>query len=181
MAPKWNLFVTAIYVCRGDLPLTSGANTNLCSSGRDRDKDVGPCPDCDPAFVFNPVHAGTGNKYQVEIDYMAGGTGTLELRRYYNSALTANRGIGARWRTSYDRQVISLDTKAGAPAVMVRRQTGIGLVFTFWGASWHASHDVSDRLTQLASGWQYYAAATEDTETYNARGSCPPSSRAAGF
>jgi RHS repeat-associated protein len=163
-------FVSAIYTCRGDLPATSGTNTNLCSSGRDKDKDVGPCPDCDAAQQGNPIHAGTGNKYQVEVDYVAGGSGGLELRRYYNSALTANSGIGAKWRTSYDRRVITLNTKAQAPAVMMRRQTGIGLVFTFWGGAWHASDDVSDSLTQLASGWQYYVAATEETETYNASG-----------
>jgi Domain of unknown function (DUF6531) len=169
--------VGAVPKCRGGLTDTTG-NINFCSrTGRDPDKDVGPCPDCrDPGLTAFPTQAGTGNKYQTQTDYAGSGPAPLEFRRYYNSQIRFNASLGARWRSSYDRQIVVMDTSGGAPSVTARRHTGSSLVFTYWGGAWRSSKDVSDQLSQLVDGggnpvgWQYYASGPEETETYDVAG-----------
>ena len=119
--------------------------------------------------------AGSGNKYQAEIDYRAAGEPGLEFRRYYNSALPTNSPVGMRWRSTYDREILTLNTNGGAPSVMFAAYR-TGLVFTYWGGAWRSSDDINDVLTQLLDGsgnpigWQYYVSASEDTETYDLSG-----------
>jgi YD repeat-containing protein len=163
--------------CRDGLTATT-SGVNFCSrTARDADKDVG-CPDCnDPVIIRFPTNAGTGNKYQQEVDYVGGGVAPLEFRRDYNSQGRGNPSLGLRWRHSYDRQIVAMESvNGGAPAVMVKRHTGPGIVFTYWGGAWKSSKDITDRLTKLLDGsgnhvgWEYYVSAAEETETYDAAG-----------
>jgi RHS repeat-associated protein len=63
--------------------------------------DLGPsCPSCG-----NPVDPATGNKYQTEVDYVAGGSGSLRFERSYNSLSRDLTSSGAGWRHSFDRSL----------------------------------------------------------------------------
>jgi YD repeat-containing protein len=69
-----------------------------------------------------------------------------------------------------------VSVNGGAPAVMVKRQTGRAVVFAYWNGAWRSSKDLSDRLTKLLdgsgnpAGWEYYISDTEETETYDVSG-----------
>ncbi|MDF4310232.1 DUF6531 domain-containing protein, partial [Vibrio parahaemolyticus] len=53
--------------------------------------------------VGNPIHLGTGNKFQAELDYQSGGSDPLTFTRYYNSHLP-DEELGG-WRHTYSRSV----------------------------------------------------------------------------
>ena len=164
--------ISAIVRCREGFTEQSDEPGYCFRNGSDRNKDKGQCPHCDPAMTSHPTHAGTGNKYQPEVDYESA-TGGLAFRRYYNSYDDGKASLGIGWRSNYDRRIIVMTTAVGIPSVMVDRETGSSLVFSFWGGTWHTSKDVNDRLTQLTDvpgGWQYFAAAREETETYDTSG-----------
>jgi len=167
-------FVSASKSCRTGWSATSGSSANFCTrSGRDSDKDTGAPPDCRGAG--NPIDPGTGNKYEVATDYEGAGSNALVFRRYYSSNSRAYGSLGNLWRSSYDRDVVALDTAGNDAAVMVRRHDGRGIVFTFWGGSWQTAADISDRLTQVfdgttPNGWRYYDSAAQSTEIYDRDG-----------
>ena len=64
----------------------------------------GSCPN---PYVSNPIHAGTGNKFQKETDYQDTSLFPLTFSRYYNSQLdnTLSIHMGMRWRHSYERSI----------------------------------------------------------------------------
>ncbi len=43
------------------------------------------CPNGTSPFVGNPIHAGNGNKFQIESDYSSNSANGVSLTRYYNS------------------------------------------------------------------------------------------------
>jgi YD repeat-containing protein len=127
-----------------------------------------PCPECG-----NPVHPGTGNKFQAEID-LAAGAGQLGLVRTYNSGRPAfNNVLGGFWLHTYNSRIL-----IGAPATQATayRNDGRQFLFTLQGSSWTADADVADTLTELKNtsgvrtGWRYRVASTEDVEHYDASG-----------
>jgi hypothetical protein len=90
-------------------------------------KNAGAPRDCNGS---NPISGGTGNKYQREVNYQGAGVFPLRFVRHYNSAWAEERGLGAHWRTHYDRELA-----ASATQVVITRPEGQAFVFNLSGGS----------------------------------------------
>ncbi|MBS1214358.1 MAG: repeat-associated core domain protein [Proteobacteria bacterium] len=101
-------------------------------------KAAGDPTDCNGT---NPVHGGSGNKYQQETDYVGGGPLPLQFTRHYNARFGERRMLGSRWRHSYDRQ---LAFAAGGHAYLIRPD-GRAFHFALSGTEWKPDADVNDR------------------------------------
>ncbi|HYT16396.1 MAG TPA: DUF6531 domain-containing protein, partial [Burkholderiales bacterium] len=141
-------------------------------------QDTGDDPNKpDPCPLGNPINPFTGNKYQIETDYVGAGVYPLRFERYYNSNAGGGSGrIGAKWRHTFDRAI----SASGASAT-VSRPDGKQFVFTQSGTvfapSWVAPADVMDRLTQIPNEgflqngiWIYTTAPNDEVETYDTNG-----------
>jgi len=121
----------------------------------------------------NPVNGATGNKYQVEVDYVAGAGVPLEFRRHYNANFVQSRALGRGWRHSYDRQFAATGTTTGATASIVRPD-GMAYRFTRTAAGWVSDADINDRLTHTLVGgqsqWQLVLGSDNSTEVFDAGG-----------
>lgn len=144
-------------------------------------KNLGPPQQCDLS-VGNPVNVATGNKYQVERDYIGAGAFPLEYVRRYNSRAQHVPGAGPwylsrlpMWRGSYDKAVL-FNAHQAFPAVDVYREDGRIIRFKPVGGAWKSDADVNLTLTQhvdtggATTGW---TVTTENDlrEEYNAAGS----------
>jgi len=144
----------------GPSPKTAGSCPSAGQSTGDDPNKPEPCP------LGNPINPFTGNKYQIETDYVGAGTYPLRFERYYNSNAGIGSGrIGAKWRHTFDRFISVQGTSA-----QVFRPDGKQFVFTQSGADWVGPVDVMDRLAQTASGWTYTSAPDDEVETYDASG-----------
>ena len=120
----------------------------------------------------NPISTATGNKFQVETDYVGGTSTQIEFRRYYNSQGTLrSSAIGQLWHHTYDR---SVNNPAGQLYTQVTRADG--RIDTFWlkNGGWVPDADVTSVLTELQSGgiptfWQVVTA-DDTTEIYTLAG-----------
>jgi len=121
----------------------------------------------------NPVNGATGNKYQVEVDYVAGAGVPLEFRRHYNASFVQSRALGRSWRHSYDRQFAATGTAVGSTASIVRPD-GMAYRFTRTAAGWVSDADINDRLTDAQVGgqtqWQLVLGDDNSTEVFDATG-----------
>jgi RHS repeat-associated protein len=129
----------------------------------------------------NPVNPRTGNKIQVETDYMGTGRYPLRFERIYGSDdATMATTIGAHWRHMYDRQVVSV---SGGPApseqtavVFVRTWDGKILRYQLIGpVTYRSLANPAELLTRLESagvttGWERRTAADDQVEVYSADG-----------
>ncbi len=153
-------------------PVGGGLNPNAGPPGDDSHVEAPPqvLPDggaiqghCSRAeAIGNPIFAGTGNKYQEELDYST--PSGLRLARYYNSSLPG-------WTHSYGMRVLTRDGRAVAI-----RPTGRAYAFTGTGpGEWIGDPYVRDQLIRLDSNdpavptWRYVAA-DGGTEYYDAEG-----------
>jgi YD repeat-containing protein len=131
------------------------------SAGQAANQDCRTC--ADPGNPINPL---TGNKYQVETDYVGSGPYPLQFQRFYNSTMGFGSGlIGTKWRHTFDRSLVVLGS-----TVTVVRPDGKQYVFTDNGTTWVAPADVMDRLTPITGGWTYRTAPGDELETYNSSG-----------
>src|SRR5690554_6749996 len=89
------------------------------------DRDLGK-PDTQMC-VGNPIHLGTGNKFQRELDYRSGGPDPLSFSRYYNSSLPDSPFGG--WRHTYSRSVDFNPDTYGENMVVLHRPEGQQLAF----------------------------------------------------
>lgn len=173
-----NCASSGTYTCACDVGYSQNGNdTDATCVGDGPPKSAGACPSAgqgagddpnkpDPCPLGNPVNPFTGNKYQIETDYVGAGTYPPRFERYYNSNTGIGSGrIGAKWRHTYDRSV----SVSGASAT-VFRPDGKRLVFTQSGMDWVAPADVMDRLTQTETGWTYTAAPNDEVEIYDVSG-----------
>jgi RHS repeat-associated protein len=125
-------------------------------------------PSC-PLSAGNPINIGTGNKYQLEIDYQGGGDFPLVFERAYNSDVsTFSKGLGSSsgWRHSYEHSI----AVANSNLVVVYRPDGRAFSFSLVGSSWLPVADVNLQLSgSSTTGWQL---TSEDgsVETYDATG-----------
>lgn len=103
--------------------------------------------------VGNPIHLGTGNKYQFENDYLSGGTDPLAFSRYYNS-LDGSPKMGG-WRHLYQRSVVLEPESLGENLVVLERHDGQSLAFIAINGEWLATWATDDQLLKTASGWKY--------------------------
>lgn len=64
----------------------------------------------------NPINQATGNKFQIETDFVGSGPFPLELTRVYNAGLvspSSTTSAGTNWRHTYHRTVSTFATDAG--------------------------------------------------------------------
>jgi YD repeat-containing protein len=115
----------------------------------------------------NPVNSGTGNKFQVEVDYQGGGAFPLRLARYFNSAFSSQGRAGSQWRTSYDRSI-----RVSGSEAAVERPDGQRWRFTGSGTGAWASVQPDTRATleRLANGGWRLVLEDSATETYDGQG-----------
>jgi YD repeat-containing protein len=93
----------------------------------------------------------------------------LRFVRHYNSAWAEERGLGAHWRTHYDRELA-----ASATRVVITRPEGQAFVFNLSGEVWTAEADVIEHLERLTeagvfTGWRY-TTAEDEVEVYDTQG-----------
>jgi len=119
----------------------------------------------------NPIHAGVGNKYQIETDF---NMNPLAFSRAYNSFDFQLNGapvysvMGRHWNHNYERYVIvdAVDPNK----VYVTRPDGKGYEFASSGGLWVPDSDIHDQLVQLTdaqsvpTGWRY---TTQDNTAEN--------------
>jgi len=107
-------------------------------TGPDPGKNRGEPLICPFLTAGNPIHVGTGNKFQREVDYLGAGVFPLRFERFYNSdAGVESRRIGAQWRHSYDRTL-----RDHGANVTLHRADGKALYFWDVGGAWVGDPDV---------------------------------------
>jgi RHS repeat-associated protein len=130
---------------------------------------------CSPNGIGNPCNAATGNKYQVEQDFVGEGPFPLSFSRYYNSKSTGRSTLGFKWSSNYSRR-ISTSSGGARPFVVAERPDGRILYFNLVGSAWKGDPDVADRVVPIIdasgnpAGWRYTSAADDEEETYDATG-----------
>jgi YD repeat-containing protein len=160
---------------------TSGATPGLCSlsfryPGNPK-TNPGPCPDgkCgNPMVVGNPINPMTGVKTVNEVDYVGPGPQPLRFARTFNNRIY---GVdGKKWRHTYMARIVDQATLGTVPMAIAHRPNGQTFLFTLTGGQYLPDADIDDRLTRLVdgggnlTGWQYYQAASESVEAYDAEG-----------
>lgn len=122
-------------------------------------------------YCGNPINGATGNKVQVERDYLGGGPFPLDLTRVYNSSARNELGpFGAGWASGLHVRLL----RVSATQVDLARGDGRVFRFTESAGSWTSDADVELRLTaQMAggslSGWLVRTEA-DGTESYDTGG-----------
>ncbi len=135
------------------------------------DKNLGAPERCtdDGLYQGNPTHAGTGNKYQAEVDYQSSGSFPLKLVRHYNSQANRPGRAGYNWNLFPSLTIIS------GTAVQATRADMKGLQFSFLNSQWQPDADVDEQLARLTDGsgntvgWEL-TLADGVVETYTASG-----------
>jgi len=127
----------------------------LAQSATAEGKNLGlNCPAC---YDGNPINAGTGNKFQVETDFVGGAATGLVLRRYYNSQDQTVSEFGAGWHSAWHRTMAVSVNK-----VWVTREDGRQDTFSGNNSAsnvWTADPDVTSVLTPVPAtgtptGWK---------------------------
>ena len=121
----------------------------LAQSSSGEDKNSGHnCPAC---FDGNPINAGTGNKFQVETDFVGGAATHLALTRYYNSQDATGSALGIGWHSTWHRGL-----SVSGKTVTIAREDGREDTFTKNASGvWVADPDVTSVLTPVpATGTQ---------------------------
>lgn len=119
----------------------------------------------------NPINTATGNKYQVETDFIGAPDTHIELSRTYNSLDARTASLGVSWRHTYERSVFS---SPGSSLAQLYRPDG--RVEEFWSQSgiWAADPDVTNTLAPIIiggmqTGWKV-TTSDDSTEYYNMAG-----------
>ena len=121
------------------------------------------------ALCGNPIDSATGNKLQIQTDFIASPNTGLSLVRYYNSLDTGGSAFGSNWRTTWHRAL----TVSGT-TVTVTRADGRQDIFTSNNGTYTADPDVTSVLAAttangVITGYQLLTA-SDATETYAANG-----------
>jgi RHS repeat-associated protein len=123
---------------------------------------------CPRALCGNPIDAATGNKFQTEMDFVAGPNTQISFARYYNSQ-DATGLVGVGWHSTYHRGL----AVAGSVAILTRAD-GRGDVFVSNNGTWTSDPDVTIDFGPIQSngvqtGW--IAKLDDDSmETYSMNG-----------
>ena len=125
----------------------------------------------------NPINAATGNKFQLETDFVGAANTGLQLKRFYNSYnsqdTTATAFVGAKWHGTWQRSV-SLATNGTIAAYYTREDGRVDTFTQNTSGAWVSDPDVTSSLSAVMNGttqtgWQL-AKADDSTEMYTADG-----------
>ena len=119
----------------------------------------------------NPIMPGTGNKLQVETDYVGSGSFPIVYTRTYNSLAT----LGSGWRDSYARSIKVVKSPLITTPTAIR---GDGKAWTFRMVAgyWASDGDVNARLSSAYDyirggwGWTLITPDHDEIETYDPSG-----------
>ncbi len=104
-----------------------------------------------PCMKGNPINAATGNKFQVEEDFVGGANMLLALRRFYNSQDTTATSLGVGWRSTWHRTLKQVNTTT----VTATRADGRVETYTRNASGlWQSDPDVTNRLVAVTGGWR---------------------------
>ena len=139
----------------------------------------------------NPCNAGTGNKYQTELDYVGMGTYPLQMGRVYNSGDATPSAVdisvwGSQWRGFYDRNIVyssnGIDLKTAAlkradgKTYYFNQAIGTAAVLPLTTTTWTPDAYVVGYLVELSidaggspTGWRYLNE-NDEAEVYDAVG-----------
>jgi RHS repeat-associated protein len=135
------------------------------SGGLNPQKNLGqPENSC---LIGNPVNPATGNKFQVETDYIGNGVFPLQFARYYNSQQATGAAMGMHWRHFYERS-LTMQLSPGVPTVGVYRPDGKAFYFNQVNGSWISDADVVGQLSTNGTTWTYTQ--NDIAETYDTNG-----------
>ena len=129
-----------------------------------------PIEDSSELCAGNPISIGTGNKHQVEIDFIDTRKGYLRLERHYNNYVRGGSPglFGANWTSTFERRI---SYQGSLPEfVTVRRENGLDYQYIKQtDGSWQSNTDTRETLLETASGWTYIST-DDETETYDVTG-----------
>lgn len=116
-------------------------------------KNGGPPPRC--LAAGNPINSGTGNKYQLETDYVGSGPFPLRFARAYNSAVESGSAYGYHWSVFGKLQ-------ASSEFISALRPDGKILYFLFLRPNnvWVSDPDVHEKMADwrdiygVRLGWE---------------------------
>lgn len=127
------------------------------------EKNLGP-PDCPEQCFGDPINPGTGNKYEVRIEYQGFGHFPLNFEWTYNSIASGSASqpgseLGRNRTHTYSRSV-SLSLANQFPEAKLRRPNGRTIKFSFSADRWHPEQGKWDRLEHTGplagpTGWVY--------------------------
>ena len=130
-------------------------------------------PDCPKTCDGNPINAATGNKFQVETDFVGAPNVGLEMLRFYNSQNNAETTFGSGWRSTWQQ---SVSTVTGSNTTQITRADGKIDNFTKNGdGKWQSDPDVTNQLVTIIdvnnqqTGWQLVTR-DDDVEVYTLDG-----------
>lgn len=135
------------------------AHPQACTTGAPEIPERGNGPPCPNGCEGNPIAVGSGNKYQVETDYVGR---RLRFDRYYNFSASALQWEPRRlvsntpranpypgvWRHSYLSSIYRAEMAGGGWWAVVRLPEGKYEFYVQNGSDWTPSADVAARLTQ---------------------------------
>jgi len=130
---------------------TYNPTTGECANDEQKGPPPNSCaapPKAPSPYVFNPINAANGNKYQAETDYPSSGASTLGFTRTYNS-------LDGLWRHNHSTYL----RISGSPAFKVSLVMAHGResFFTVSGTTVTASPTELGVLVKTAEGWLYTA------------------------
>jgi YD repeat-containing protein len=176
-----------------------GAN-ETCTLGGYQDPETGQCgpPKCTDQCCgsgcgngSNPIQTASGNKHQVETDYVGTGPFPLVFNRTYDSQrtwLAVSPPMGIGWTHRYLAHVAILPPQGGSTLseAVVYRPDGRIQRFNLAGTAWVSDADVSERLSVTVNSSGDYVSATyttneDEVETYDQQGRLASIANRGGF
>jgi len=127
----------------------------------------------------NPIQTSSGNKHQVETDFIGSGPFPLRFVRTYNSDRipdVAPAPLGGAWTHNYASRILGYPSSGSPPVdtAVAYRGDGRVLKFTLSGGVWQPDPDVSERLSvaldgSAVIGWTL-TTNNDEVETYDGEG-----------
>lgn len=135
----------------------------------------------------NPIDSATGNKRQVETDYVGSGSFPLQLVRTYNSHRTIDNQrlpLGVGWTHSYQARLVPLLNGNEVTRIRAYRPNGAVQTFVRDGGAWVGDGDVPERLMVTLDGTTLvtarYIRSDDTVENYDAAGNLVTLTRRGG-
>lgn len=153
----------------GDISVYTGGVCQAKSLGQEPTESCG-------IYQGNPINTVTGNKFQLETDYIGSGVFPLKFTRSYNNLLTIFDSV-SNWNHGPHLQILS------SSSIAVIRTSQRIYNFTLFDSVnniWGAAKDVPGKLAQIATGWNY-TNLDDEVETYDTNGKLQSITNRAGL